>query len=198
MITARGNLSLLSNRSLALFCSIRCPGNVILLAYDLALALRDAGVTVISGFHSPMEKECLAVLLRGPQPIVVCPARSTVGMRLPPAWHTTLASGRLLLLSPFEDKHGRVTADLAWRRNAFVAALADEVLCIHAERDGRLEHFCRDIVAAGKPLLTIDSSGNEHLIACGATPIKPSSFRERWQIPPPQYPAGGLPIQNRL
>jgi len=31
---------------------------------------------VISGFHTPAEKECLRILLRGAQPIIICPARS--------------------------------------------------------------------------------------------------------------------------
>jgi len=30
-----------------------------------ARRMRDEGVTVISGFHSPIEKECLRILLRG-------------------------------------------------------------------------------------------------------------------------------------
>lgn len=47
--------------------------------------LRDAGVTVIGEFHSPMEKECLNILLRGSQPIIVCPARSLENMRIKPA-----------------------------------------------------------------------------------------------------------------
>jgi hypothetical protein len=33
------------------------------------------GVPVIGGFLSPMEQECLALLLRGTQPIIICPAQ---------------------------------------------------------------------------------------------------------------------------
>jgi predicted Rossmann fold nucleotide-binding protein DprA/Smf involved in DNA uptake len=94
--------------------------------------LRDAGVAVIGGFHSPMEKECLNLLLRGKQPIVICPARGLQRMRIPPAWKTPLESGRLLILSPFGEEHRRVTADLAAQRNQFVAALADKVFIAHA------------------------------------------------------------------
>ena len=31
------------------------------------------GVPMIGGFHTPMEQECLEVLLRGQQPVVICP-----------------------------------------------------------------------------------------------------------------------------
>jgi hypothetical protein len=57
-LVAAGNLDLLGCRLLGLFCSIRCPGDAIVQTYDLVRAVRDAGIPVIGGFHSPMEKEC--------------------------------------------------------------------------------------------------------------------------------------------
>src|SRR5436190_24382197 len=96
-IAAHGNLDLLRQPALALFCSIRCPGRLILRTYDLAVALREAGVPVISGFHSPMERECFALLLRGRQPLIACPARSIEGMRLPAEWRQPVEAGRLLV-----------------------------------------------------------------------------------------------------
>jgi predicted Rossmann fold nucleotide-binding protein DprA/Smf involved in DNA uptake len=76
----------LKGEKVALFCSARCPGDLILKAYDLAKKLRDDGVTVISGFHSPIEKECLRILLRGKQPLIICPARSLANLRVPTEW----------------------------------------------------------------------------------------------------------------
>jgi uncharacterized protein YuzE len=64
-LSAWGNLSLLRARKTGFFCSARTPGHAILRAHDAARRLRDEGVTVISGFHSPIEKECLRILLRG-------------------------------------------------------------------------------------------------------------------------------------
>jgi predicted Rossmann fold nucleotide-binding protein DprA/Smf involved in DNA uptake len=57
-ITARGNLDILRKPILALFSSVRCPGDVILRLFDLAKELRKREITVISGFHTPMEREC--------------------------------------------------------------------------------------------------------------------------------------------
>lgn len=82
-VSVLGAVEILRKPALGLFCSIRCPGQVILAVYDLARALRDAAIPVIGGFHTPMEKECLDLLLRGTQPVVMCPARSIQGMRLP-------------------------------------------------------------------------------------------------------------------
>ncbi len=171
-VTAVGNVDILQRRKLALFCSVKCPGNLILQTYDLARALRDEGVTTIGGFHSPMEKECLTLLLRGMQPVIICLARSIERMRIPSEWKTPLEESRLLLLSPFAEKLRRITANLAQKRNEFVAALADAVFVAHAAPGSKTEHFCHDVLSWGKPLLTLESDENVHLLSFGAKPFR--------------------------
>ena len=51
---------------LPIFCSVQCPGDLILKSYDLARALRAHPITLIGGFQSPIEKEFLELLLRQP------------------------------------------------------------------------------------------------------------------------------------
>ena len=137
-----GNLDLLAPPKTALFCSARCPGSAILRAYDQAAQWRDAGRCIISGFHSPVEKECLRILLRGTQPIILCPARA-LPKRIPPEWQAALDAGRLLLLSAFPESETRITTDLARRRNDFVAALADEAWFAHITPGGQAERLTR-------------------------------------------------------
>ena len=43
LISALGNLDILQRKKLALFCSVKCPGSLILQTYDLARALRVSG-----------------------------------------------------------------------------------------------------------------------------------------------------------
>jgi len=138
-LQAGGNADVLKGVEVDLFCSARCPGYLILREYDLAKKLRDESVTVISGFHSPVEKECLRILLRGKQPIIICPARSLVNLRVPGDWKRPLESGRLLLLSPFSAKHRRVTAELGKRRNESAAAIADRVCFVHVSPSSEVE-----------------------------------------------------------
>ena len=45
-VNSKSNLSLLDEPLTALFCSNRCPGDLILKTYDLARAMRGAGVPV--------------------------------------------------------------------------------------------------------------------------------------------------------
>lgn len=167
-IWAIGGLHILENPLVAFFCSSKCPGQVILRVYDLARSFRDAGVTVISGFHSPMEKECLESLLRGEQPIVVCPARGIDGMRLPMKWRNGISENRLLLLSPFEPGLCRPTQALTEIRNRFVATIADSVLVAHATEGGKLEGLCWSLMAMGKKVCTLDLTENIFLIKKGA------------------------------
>ncbi len=167
-LTALGNLDLLQHHKLAFFCSIKCPGHLILQTYDLVRTLHDARIAMISGFHSPIEKECLTLLLRGTQPIIICPARSLQGMRLPAAWKTQMTGNRLLLLSPFDEKYRRATAELARLRNYFVATLADAVFIPYAAPGSKTEEFVSTILDWGKPVLTLDSDHNAGLLTRGA------------------------------
>ena len=162
-----GNASLLDERLTALFCSQQCPGDVILKLYDAARAMRDEGVPVIGGFQSPMERECLRLLLRGNQPIVVCPARSIENMRIPGEWREPLDKGQLLILSPFPPTLRRPTAASATQRNELVASLAERVLIAHAAPGGKTEAFARRLAESGKPLLTLGSPANENLVGLG-------------------------------
>ena len=175
----KGNLSLLDEPLTALFCSNRCPGDLILKTYDLARAMRDAGVPVIGGFQTPMERECLRLLLRGEQPIVVCPARGIDNMRIPRDWRPALDDGRLLVLSPFPATIRRPTAELASQRNDLVVDLAQRVFIAHAAPGSKTEAFAFKLANAGKPLLTLDSPANEKLVEIGALVVSQEEFAGR-------------------
>lgn len=170
-LTAIGNTDILEYPKRALFCSSRCPGALIDMTYDLSQTLRREGLTVVSGFHSPMEKECLRLLIRSPHPIIVCPARGIDGMRVPVEWRRALDEGRLLILSGFPGHLRRATASQAHHRNRFAAALVDEVLIAHAAAGSKLERLARDVAAWGKPLHTLAHAANAHLEELGARAI---------------------------
>ena len=170
-ITAIGNLDILRHNSTAFFCSTKCPGDLIVKNYDIAQILRDAGMTVISGFHSPMERESLTILLRGAQPVIICPARSIYNMRINKEYKKPLKDGRLLFLSPFDENQRRISAKTSHYRNLFVAALSAAVLVVHAGPGSKTESFCKEILSWQKPIYTFDSDYNKNLIKMGARPV---------------------------
>ena len=176
-ITAKGNFEVLDKSLIGFFCSVRCPGDVILKTYDLARSLRETDVTIVGGFQSPMEKECLDLLLRGSASVVVCPARGLGQMRIPKNWKGPLAEGRLLILSFFDDSIRRPTAAIAAKRNAHVASLADSLLIAHAEKESKTEQLCKDALTGEKPVFAIDSPDNAHLVETGLIPIQVENLR---------------------
>lgn len=169
--TVRGNGDLLNHRLVGFFCSESLPGDAILSAYDLALALRDTGTTFIGGFQSAMEKEFLTFVLRGSAPVIVCPARGIGRMRLPAPWRAPLEEGRLLLLSCFDDKTRRPTKQTVAKRNALVAELAACLLVPHAAPGGKVEQLCQRAITQGKQVFTSDSA-DPSLVKLGATKLR--------------------------
>ena len=176
-ITAIGNLDILHNKTLAVFSSAKCPGAIILKTYDLMKKLREADITVISGFHSAMERECLNILLKGKQPMIICPARSIEGMRIRAEYKKPLKEERLLFLSPFPEEEKRISSERALRRNYFVAALATSIFIPYAAPKSSTEMFCQEILKWGKQVYTIADEKNKNLLAAGVKTVLTGIFK---------------------
>ncbi len=154
--------------TLALICSGRAPAGVLLAVHDLAQQWRRGPTTIISGFHSPVEREALTVLLRGPGRLVWVPARAAPA-RLPPEIRAALQAGRLTIESPFADNVRRATRETAARRNRYVCDRAAAVLIAYARPGGDTDALARELIAeTAVPLYTLDHPANARLIAAGA------------------------------
>jgi predicted Rossmann fold nucleotide-binding protein DprA/Smf involved in DNA uptake len=169
-----GSPDLLRIPSLALVSSVKCPGSLILKFYDMVRLLRDAGVTVIGGFHSPMEKEALDLLLRGRQPVIYCPAKGIAPGRQPAPFQAPVAEKRLLLLSFFGGTERRTTVHQATFRNECVVALAEKILFVHASVGGKSIALARKALDWSKPVFCIEDEMNEGLIELGVRPVPPT------------------------
>jgi len=155
---------------LGLICSVSCPGSIIIKIYEAVRALRDAGVVVCGGFHSPMEQECLHFLVRGRQSVVLCAATGlrqvTINDQARPAFH----GGRLVVLSPFGDE---VEKAMPWHgsyRNDVVAALSDVLFVPYADPTGKVFANAKQAIGRGQTVLTFDDGANRQLIDAGAYP----------------------------
>jgi len=162
-ISVLGNVDILKDKKTAFFCSSKCPGDLIIKTYDLAKKWRDDGVTVIGGFHSPVEQECLTILLRGKQPVIVCPARSIEGMRIKEEYKGPIEEGRIVIVSASDKKERRITSETSQARNRLVAAMADEIIIAHAEPSSKTEQLFQQAFAWGKPVFTFNSKYNDNL-----------------------------------
>lgn len=139
MITANfGNTDLLKLPKTAFLCSRKVPASVVLKCYDWAIAQRESGHCVISGFHSQIEKDVLHYLLKGQQPIIVVLARG-LKEKLEPEFKKPLEQGRLLIISPFDKTTKRVTEQTAEIRNKLMTDLSDNITVGYASPGGQLE-----------------------------------------------------------
>lgn len=136
-----GDTALIREPLRAVLCSNACPGTKVLEAIDLAQQCRSESRAVISGFHTPVEKECLRTFLRGPQRIVVCPARGLDPFQLPPEWQIKFDRRELLIISPFDSSIRRPTRETAEARTRLVLDLATDHMIIYATRRGLLERL---------------------------------------------------------
>lgn len=152
---------------LALLSSTRAPAGVLLAVHDLAQTWRQSDTVIISGFHSPVEQEAYTVLLRGPGRLVWVPARSRP-QRLRPDARAALEAGRLTILTPFDETVRRATRQTAAVRNRFVCDRAAAVLIAYAHPGSSTEALAHELLAAGKPVFTIDHAANAGLVELGA------------------------------
>ncbi len=135
--SAIGNVCLLDRHLAGLLCSRKCPADKILEAYDRFKEwAANPETTIISSFHSPVEKECLRLLLKGKANIIFCPAREIEHMQISKDWENALDEDRMLILSPFKEK--RPDARTIDRRNQLVADLAEELYIPYASPAGNL------------------------------------------------------------
>ena len=137
-----GNKDLLELPKTAFLCSRKIPASTVLKCYDWAIAQRELGNCVISGFHSQIEKDVLQYLLKGKQPIILALARG-LKEELEPELKKPLEQGRLLIITPFDKTTKRVTELTAETRNKMMIEFADSITVGYARAGGRLDELLK-------------------------------------------------------
>lgn len=150
-----GNTEILKQHKTAFLCSRKIPASVVLKCYDWAIAQRDAGNCIVSGFHSQLEKDVLHYLLKGKQPIIVALARG-LKQKIEPELEKALNEGRLLIITPFDKPVKRVTEQTAAVRNRMMIELADEVVVGFASEGGGLSKLLQTVTASKKTVTILD------------------------------------------
>lgn len=158
-----GNPALLAAPVLAVVGSRRCPAALFFAATAWAVAEPEP---VAGGFQTPVEAEVLLARLHARRPVVVCPARSVEGMRVPPAHRTAFEAGRVLYASATAQR--RATAALGEARNRFVLGLARVLVVVHAAPGSRTLALAKEAARRSRPLLTFGHAENAPLVALGA------------------------------
>lgn len=137
-----GNLELLKLQKTAFLCSRDITAMIVLKCYDWAIAQREQGNCIISGFHSKIEKDVLHYLLKGDQPIILAMARG-LKQHIEPEFKHEIEKRRLLVISPFEKEVKRITEKTALIRNRLMIELADNIAIGFISKGGNLEKLLK-------------------------------------------------------
>jgi len=110
---------------LGFLCSSRVSSRAILPCYDWATTL-PSGSVVVSGFHSPIERDILQMLLRTGHSVVMVLARRLYST-IPLEWQKAIDEQRMLIIStaPEASRVGRLAAQ---QRNEYIAQVSDHLV----------------------------------------------------------------------
>lgn len=144
-----GNKDLLKLPKTAFLSSREISPTVVLKCYDWATQERDKGTCVISGFHSPLERDVLSLLLKGKQPIILVLGRALY-KQIPDLLQNSLKENRLLLISPVSQTIKRQSRQSCFTRNSHIIEIADKVVFGSLDEKGILYRLYLDAKAKGK------------------------------------------------
>ena len=138
-----GNKDLLDRRLVAFFASRKATPHYTQLALQWAADICQTDKVVISGFHSPLEKEILNYLLERHHPVIFALGRALY-KKVPPHLQSAFDEGNLLFIS-FRD-YTRHSWNSALQRNWGAADLADEIYFTQFDNTSSLStlHFTLD------------------------------------------------------
>lgn len=132
-----GNAKLLDQSLTAFFASRQCPGVAIRAAMEWAIEQARNKNPVISGFHSPLEQSILEVMLTAGAPCIIVIARKLEQAHLPQVWLQAATVGNAAIVS-MDGTTRQLSAEMAERRNEWVARHTERIVVAHAAPQGTL------------------------------------------------------------
>ena len=135
-------------------------------------------ISFVGGWHSPLEKEALRVLLAQDASIIFCISKSLDRFIPSIEVGSRVGQGLALLLTHCSFKAKRITRDASMRRNELVIELAKAILVLSAPAGSASLKLARSALARGKPVHTLEHRLNKDLLLAGAVPATPETIEE--------------------
>lgn len=125
MCTYLGNKELLNRRKIGFLASRKISTSAVLPTLDWAVEIsKRSDISVVSGFHSRLEKDVLKFLIQGKCGIIIVLARGMY-RKLPKVYEEAMNENRLLIIALEKDTATRVSEYTAHRRNEYVINISD-------------------------------------------------------------------------
>ncbi len=135
-----GNLDILKDYPvIGVLASGKAPGPVVWESYQVFYALRDEGITLAGGWHSPLEKGILDALVEGSVNVALFLAKGLKASGFQRRFRIFDKASRGLMITPFSDDVTRIMGTEATRlRNEFLAASSDVLFIPYIKPKGKL------------------------------------------------------------
>lgn len=163
-----GNTSLLKQPIVGILSARAGASDLSSNTAELLRQVAGSKATFIGGWHSPLEKESLKILLRESPPTIVCLAKSINRFGFLQELKTLLNQDRLLLLTHCSPHAKRISRDASVRRNHLAAGLANVLLVLAAPEGSATFKLARSVIELPKPVFALEHPANESLLASGA------------------------------
>ncbi len=140
-----GNLDIIKKYPvIGVLASGKAPGPVVWESYQFFYALRDAGVTIAGGWHSPLEKGILDALIEGKANIGFFAAKGLKARGFQQKFKLVDRTSRGLMISPFPDSVTKINGTEGPRlRNELLAAISDVLLIPYIKPKGKVFHMLK-------------------------------------------------------
>ena len=140
-----GNLDIIKKYPvIGVLASGKAPGPVVWESYQFFYALRDAGVTIAGGWHSPLEKGILDALIEGNVNVAFFAAKGLKARGFQQKFKLLDRKSRGLMISPFPDNVTKINSTEGPRlRNELLAAISDILLIPYIKPRGKLFHMLK-------------------------------------------------------
>lgn len=121
-----GNIELLDRRKIGFLAGSKINPLSVLPTLDWASEVSGRkDVSIVSGFHSQLERQVLALLLKGKCGIICVLARSHYS-KVPTEYKSAFDCGRVLFIT--QEKQSRATKESSHRRNKVIGFISDELV----------------------------------------------------------------------
>jgi predicted Rossmann fold nucleotide-binding protein DprA/Smf involved in DNA uptake len=133
-------------------------------SYHFFYALRDAGVTIAGGWHSPLEKGILDALIEGQVKVAFFAAKGLKGRGFQQKFKLFDKASRGLMISPFPDSVTKINGIKGPRlRNQLLAAISDVLLIPYIKPKGKLFHMLKAESAFLSKAFVLNHSENDKI-----------------------------------
>jgi predicted Rossmann fold nucleotide-binding protein DprA/Smf involved in DNA uptake len=166
-----GEPTILNRRLFGIISARQIDSDLALKSADLLKPLGSLKeIAFIGGWHSPLEKEALKILLAEGASIVCCVSKS-LGRFVPSAEvKHRVSQGEALLLTHCSPRAKRISREASMQRNELVMGLSTALLVLSAPAGSASLRLAQRALTKGKRILTPEHWVNSGLLAAGGLP----------------------------